>query len=92
MIEIGIQILPNQPKGYTSGFLSISNHNLDIVNNTDLNESSEDRIFKWEANHKVVMNPLKSGLMWMGIFIVVILLFWFLILRNMLHPKFKGFQ
>ncbi|QOW09802.1 hypothetical protein Q73A0000_05175 [Kaistella flava (ex Peng et al. 2021)] len=88
-LELGIQMLPDFPKGYTSGFLSISNHQLDVVNNLDLGSASEDRIFKWEATHKVVMNPLKKGLMWVGILILALLSVWFLVLRNMLHPKFK---
>ena len=45
-IKIGLQLLPDYPKGYTSGFLSISSHSLNVVNNTDLESSSEKRIFK----------------------------------------------
>ena len=88
-LELGIKMLPDFPKGYTSGFLSISNHQLDVVNNLDLSTSPEERIFKWEATHKVVMNPLKKGLMWLGIVILALVVIWFLVLRNMLHPKFK---
>lgn len=89
IIKIGIQFLPDYPEGYTSGFLSISKHSLDIINNNDLNTSSEVRIFKWEAKHKVVMNPLKKALIWTGTIILAFLLLWFLLLRNMLYPKFK---
>ncbi|MGO1751597.1 MAG: hypothetical protein ACTHYV_03805 [Psychroflexus sp.] len=88
-LKIGLELLPDYPDGYTSGFLSISNHSLDMVNNNDLKTSSEKRIFKWEANHKLVMNPLKKRLLWGGIIVIAILLIWFLIFRNMLHPKFK---
>ncbi|RYM34799.1 hypothetical protein ERX46_05340 [Brumimicrobium glaciale] len=88
-IRIGIQLLPDYPAGYTSGFISISSHDLDIVNNTDLNTSSELRLFKWEANHKLIMNPLKKGLMWFSVIVLSILLLWFLVFRNRIYPKFK---
>ncbi len=88
-LKIGLELLPDYPDGYTSGFLSISNHSLDLVNNNDLKTSSEKRIFKWEANHKLVMNPLKKSLFWIAVIVIAVLLTWFLVFRNMLHPKFK---
>jgi len=89
VLKIGLELLPDYPDGYTSGFLSISNHSLDVINNNDLNTSSEERIFKWEARHKLVMNPLKKALIWFGLLLLVISLIWFFALKNMLHPKFK---
>lgn len=88
-LKLGVQMLPDFPEGYTSGFLSISNNDLDVVNNLDLSTSSDERLFKWEATHKIVMNPLKKALMWVGILILALLVVWFLVFRNRLHPKFK---
>jgi hypothetical protein len=87
--KIGIRFLPGYEQDYTSGFLVISNHSLDVINNNDLANSSEDRIFKWEAEYDVSMNPLKKGLIWFLIIIAISLLFWFLLIRNSMYPKFK---
>lgn len=87
-LNIGLQLLPGYPEGYTSGFLSISNHSLDVVNNSDLNTSKEKRLFKWEATHKIVMNPLKKGLIWTGVVFIAILFIWFLILKPIVYPRF----
>lgn len=89
IIKIGLQLLPGHPNGYTSGFLSISNHSLDVINNNDLNSSDENRIFKWEAKYQVIMNPLKKILIWIGILILSLLVIWFMVLRNLLHSKFE---
>ncbi|MBQ0768863.1 MAG: hypothetical protein KBT58_06195 [Bizionia sp.] len=86
---LGLEFLPGYPEGFTYGYFSVSNHSLDVVNNNDLNASTENRIFKWEANYKVIMNPIKKMLMWTGFILIVLSLIWFLIIRNRLHPKFK---
>jgi hypothetical protein len=88
-LKIGLKLLPDYPEGYASGYLSISNHSLDVINNNDLNSSTEKRLFKWEATHKLIMNPLKKWMMWFGISILGALLIWFMILRNKIYPKFK---
>ena len=89
-LKIDLKFLPDYPNGYTSGFLSVSNHSLDVINNNDLNSSVEKRLFKWEATHKLIMNPLKKWMIWFGLLILGSLLFWFMILRNKIYPKFKG--
>lgn len=88
-LKIGIQMLPGYPEGYTSGFLAISDHALDVVNSVDLTQSSEVRIFKWEATHRVVMNPLLKAILMFLALIVFILTIWFLFVRNNVYPKFK---
>jgi hypothetical protein len=88
-LKIGLKFLPDYPEGYTSGFLSVSNHSLDVINNNDLNSSAEKRLFKWEATHRLIMNPLKKWVMWFGLFVLCALLIWFMILRNAMYSKFK---
>jgi len=87
-VKIGIKILPDYKEGYTSGFFTISQHNLNRINDNDLQTSNETRLFKWEAEHTVVMNPLKKGLLWLLSLVIGLLVLWFLI-RNMIYPKFK---
>lgn len=91
-IKIGIRFLPGYKQDYTSGFLAISNHTLDVINNNDLVQNSEDRIFKWEAEYDVSMNPLKKGLIWLLVITGAGLLVWFLFLRNIVFPKMKRGQ
>ncbi|WP_159020639.1 hypothetical protein [Algibacter sp. L3A6] len=88
-LKLGLKFLPSYPNGYTSGFISVSSHSLDVINNNDLNTSSEKRLFKWESTHKLIMNPLKKWLMWFVVFIISSLLMWFLIIRNKVYSKFK---
>ena len=89
-ISVGILLLPNYKEGYSTGFLSLNNHSLDIINNTDLTKSNiEKRLFKWEVSHQILMNPLKKYLLWIMGIVTVALLIWFITLRNILHPKFK---
>lgn len=87
--KIGIRFLPGYKQGYTSGFLVITNHTLDVINNNDLGNNSESRIFKWEAEYDVSMNPLKKGLIWFLGVIAISLFFWFLFIRNHMFQKFK---
>ena len=89
IVTIGIRLLPNFKIGYTSGFLSVSNHSLDRINDNDLATSSQDKLFKWEAEHSIVMNPLKKGLLWFIAIVGGLLLLWFLVMRSMMYPKFK---
>ncbi|WP_338733452.1 hypothetical protein [Mangrovimonas cancribranchiae] len=88
-LKLGLKLLPNYPEGYTSGFISVAQHSLDLINNNDLNTSNETRIFKWEAEHKLIMNPLKKALIIVFTFISSALIIWFLFLRNKIYPKFK---
>jgi hypothetical protein len=88
-LKIGLKFLPDYPSGYAYGYLSVSNHSLDVINNNDLNSSKEKRLFKWEANHRLIMNPLKKWMMWVGFFMLGALLTWFMVLRNKIYPKFK---
>ena len=89
IISIGIKLLPNYKEGYCSGYISISNHSLDIINNNDLATSTESRLFKWEAEHDKVINPLVKFLVWVLSIFLVLILSWFLIIRNSFYPKFK---
>ena len=91
-LKIGLKFLPNYAEGYTSGFLSVANHSLDVINNNDLETSNEKRIFKWEATHKLIMNPLKKWLIWFCVLLLSSLLTWFLILRNKIYSKFERGQ
>lgn len=88
-LKISLKFLPEYPNGYASGYLSVSNHSLDVINNNDLNSSKEKRLFKWEATHRLVMNPLKKWIIYLGAIIVAALLLWFLVLRNKIYSKFK---
>lgn len=90
--KIGIRFLPGYKQDYTSGFLVITNHSLDVINNNDLVNSYESRIFKWEAAYDVSMNPLKKGLLWTVFIIVTGLLIWFVFMRNIMFPKMKRGQ
>lgn len=87
-IEVGIQFSPNYPSGLHSGFLQISSHSLDVVNNYDLNISDETRVFEWVARQKVVMNPLKKALIWTGGILVALLLIWLIFLRPIVYSRF----
>lgn len=89
VLNIVLKFLPGYKEGYVSGYISIKDGALDVVNNNDLNMSSENRIFKWESRYDVVMNPLKSGLLWFLIVVITCLIFWFLFFRNSIYPKFK---
>jgi hypothetical protein len=87
---IGIQFLLGTDKGKQNGFLTVVSHDFDRVDNfNSVNLGKDSRIKKWSAYHEKDYNPLALSLFWLVIFIVTSLFFWFLVLRNMIHPKFK---
>ena len=86
-LSIGIRFIPGFNEGVSTGFIKIKNTDLDRINNNELSSSGENRLIKWRAENKVIMNPLLKGILWFVILIVSGLIIWFVLLRNMIYPK-----
>jgi hypothetical protein len=88
--KIGIQFLPGKDSGKQNGYLTVVSHDFDRIDNIDSdNLGSDKRIKRWSAYYEKDYNPLALGLFWFMIIIMGSLVLWFLVLRNMIHPKFK---
>ena len=88
--KIGVQFLPNCSSGKQNGYITVISHKFDRIDNIDSDDlGSDKRIKRWTAYYEKDLNPLALVLSWFVIIILATLLFWFLMLRNMIHPKFK---
>lgn len=73
-------------------YLKPVNYHLDRIGNIELNESTIQYPLSWRVNYTHIMNPLAKMLMWLGVIIVLGLVFWFVILRPQLYPHFQTFR
>jgi hypothetical protein len=86
-LKIGLKFMPGFDKKNVTGYIKILSTDLDRINSNELNASNEKRLFKWAAEYKVGMNPLKKVLLWSLFIIISVLLTWFVVLRNIVYPK-----
>lgn len=68
------------------GFISISEHNVDRVN--DIEKLDNSTIFKWSASQDVIVNPLKLIVLWVFGILVSIFIIYLLLLRPIIYRRF----
>lgn len=78
--------------GKHQGYLKLVNHNLDQDGDTWLKPSQQNNSLHWQIQYEKKMNPLAKCLMWIGIFIVVSLLIWFVFIKPIKYPTFKMYR
>lgn len=62
---------------------------LDLVNGQEAKAGAIlDTSILWQTDYELGWNPLQTFLMWLGFFIVVFLLLWFLLFRRIIFPTF----
>lgn len=90
-IKIEISFPPNARRGKHQGYLRLVSHNLHRLNNNECIGQSADA-FQWTIYNNKRMNPLKKALIWIGVLVTSILLFWFIIIKPMKYPRFSKFK
>ena len=90
-LNIELQFSPTENSRNLSGFLQMQSGNIERVNNIEISEP-QTKLFKWNAQQNVIMNPLKKGLLWFLAILFGAILIWFLFLRNLVYPKMGNGQ
>ena len=87
---IGFQFLPGSDLGEHHGFLIISSHNFDRIDNFSKAQiGSDNRIKRWSAKYDKEYNHLAFGVFWLLIILLIFIFIWFFIFRNQFYPKMK---
>lgn len=86
-LEIKLHFDASKKSKNLNGYLILKNGNIERINNIQTQNTSEVKLFKWNAKHEVVMNPLKKGLLWLIIIVASTLMIWFILIRNKMFPK-----
>lgn len=83
---IELQFDPSNESRSVSGFVIMTNGNVERINNIETHEAGIE-VFKWNAHQNVIMNPLKKALIWFLLILLIAIVIWFFILRNKFFPK-----
>lgn len=67
------------------GFISISDHNVDRVN--DIERLDNSAIYKWSASQEVIMNPLKLAVIWIVGILISVFIIYLLFLRPLIYRR-----
>ena len=78
----------NAESGKYQGYIKLGNHKLDRCGNQQLEKGQQVEVMKWSIYYDKQWNPLAIILFMVGCFFILSLLFWFLVLRPLLHPHF----
>lgn len=86
-------IFPSTAKGGKhQGYLKLKNHNLHRLDNQQLAPGQTVDVFQWTIYFDKKMNPLAKTLMWIGIVVLSLILFWVLIFRKFVFPTFRAIK
>ncbi len=86
--ELKFAFTPQAKGGKHQGYLKLTNHNLHIIDNQELNPNDTAQVFQWTIHYNKMMNPWVKALMWLAIAVIAALLVWFIFLRPALYPHF----
>lgn len=90
-IKLSVTFPEGAETGTYQGYLTLKNHKLDRINNTEL-EDTDIPIIVWRIRYVRIMNPLVRGIVWFGISILAVLLLWFLAIKPAKYPHFPQFR
>lgn len=87
--HFSFRFLPLAKSGIHQGTLRLVDHHLlDRVDNFIIEANGID-LFKWSLYFDRQMNPLSILLMWIGIFLFILLLVWFVFLKPIKYPRIR---
>lgn len=84
-----MRCIPQAKEGTKGGYLTITSHNLDRINDTEISNGNETKIFKWQFTFTKRMNPLKKTVLILYAIILCSILIWFVFLRRIVYPTFR---
>lgn len=77
------------PTGKYQGYLRLINHNLDRLDSQSLKQGDKIDAFQWTLYYEKRMNPLAKCLMWTFFLTGLLLMLWFLFLKQFLFPRIR---
>ncbi len=86
--KIKFEFGPDFKRGKHQGYLKLTKHNLDRINNYPLTQGETSDDVVWTIRYHEKMNPLAEILMWLGIAIAAFLFIWFAFIRPAIYPHF----
>ena len=87
-IHIKIEFLPSASNKKYPGYVVVANARINRINNID-NVRQNTKIYEWNATYNIIMNPLKKWLLIFFVFIIITMIIWFTVLRNLFYKKMK---
>ena len=91
-MKLSITFPDGTRQGVYQGYLQPTNYHLDRIGNIELGSASMNFPLAWRVRYIHSMNPLKMGLMWLGILVAATLLLWFVVLKPIFYPCFTKFR
>lgn len=87
--RLEMRCLPQTEAGTKNGYLIITSHDLDRVNDTEIGNGDETKVCKWQFAFVKRMNPLKKDMFILSGIILCGILVWFVFLKRMFYPTFR---
>jgi len=90
-IKLGVKFLDGATEDHFKGYLRAKQSDLDRIDNTDLASSGQTPIlYRWTVQYKRKMHPVVVGIL-IGLAVILTgLLLWFLLLKRIFYPRFRG--
>jgi hypothetical protein len=89
-IELKIGFGDNAKEGIYDGLLRLRKHTLNQVNDIKLQQGEECNILKWEIEYWKEVNPLEKAIIYIFIFLILIAIIWFAILKSLFIKRFDS--
>jgi len=90
-IKLGVKFLEGVSEDHFKGYLRVKKSDLDRIDNTDLASSGQTPIlYRWTAQYKRRMHPIVVGILIGLATILTGLLLWFILLKPIFYPRFRG--
>jgi len=91
VVNLGVQFLEGIEEEYYKGYLRVKSSNLDRIDDTDIaTAGNKPVLYRWAAKYKRTMHPIVQGLLALLATIIAFLLIWFLIIKPLFYPRFRG--
>lgn len=89
-MTLSFAFTPDAKPGKYQGVLRLVGHDLDRLDTQALSRGQQVDVLQWTLYYNKSMNPLAKGLMWLLILLAAALLLWFVLLRRLCYPTFRG--
>lgn len=89
-VKVTFTFAPDAETRDYQGTLKLIRHDLDRIDSQPLTAGQQVDVMPWSLRYERSMNPLAKGVLWTFITIIAALLLWFLLLKRLRFPTFRG--
>lgn len=86
--KVTFRFLPKAENGNHQGYIKLTSYKLDRFDNQELSGKPVE-VMRWDLRFNKCMNPLAKVMMWFCIFVMVALVLWFTLLKNIFYPRIR---